>query len=334
MPSVLPRTVIAALLALLALGLGACGDSGSSEAGGATSETRTITDAKGEQVTLPAQPARVLPLSEPTLDATIALGIQPIATTAGRGQNAIPAYLQSRAKSIKSVGGLGAPNLEQVAQLAPDVILLDGTAFQDAAVIDKLRQIAPTVFVSKTGQDWRTAFEGTADALGRADQGADVLAAYDQRVNETKLAIAERADETVSIVRWAGIGLPAVLMKELCSGRVLTDLGLPRPAFQDDTGPGHTVPVSLEELEKIDGDWMFFGALGGGGVDAGGVDTPADVASAKAAIETAQETPGFDRLKAVKAGQVVPVDGSAWTSAGGPIAANLIVDDVARNLGS
>ena len=331
----------AAILALffVTLVLGACGGSSGGETAGdgnstAESGPRTITDAQGTKVTVPAKPARVLPLSEPTLDATIALGLEPIATTAGRGQNAIPAYLQSRAKGITSVGGLGQPNLEKVASLAPDVILLDGTAFQDPAVIDKLRKIAPTVYVSKTGEDWRSAFEKSADALGRAEEGADVLSAYDQHVNEAKLAIKDRLQDEISVVRWAGIGLPAMFMEELVAGRVLTDLGLPRPASQRGTGPGHSVPVSLEELEQIDGDWIFFGALGGGGPDAGGVDTPADVASAKIAIETAKDTPGFTRLKAFKAGHVVPVDGSAWTSAGGPLAADVIVDDVQRTLGA
>lgn len=329
-----PIVTLIVALSITALALGACGGSKDDGAAGADAGERTITDAKGVQVTLPAKPQRVLPLSEPTLDATIALGLKPVATTAGRGQNAIPSYLQGRTKGIASVGALGQPNLEKVAQLAPDVILLDGTAFQDAAVIDKLRQIAPTVFVSKTGEHWRTAFEQTAEALGRKQDGADVLSAYDQHVNEAKLAIKDQTDQTISIVRWAGIGLPAVLMTELCSGRVLTDLGLPRPKFQSEEGPGHTVPVSLEELEQIDGDWIFFGALGGGSAEAGGVDTPADVSSAKQAIEYAKDTPGFERLKAVQAGHVVPVDGSAWTSAGGPIAANVIVDDVARTLGS
>lgn len=330
----------AAILALffVTLVLGACGgSSGSGDGDSANSEptgTRTITDAKGEAVDVPASPKRVLPLSEPTLDATIALGLDPIATTAGRGQNAIPSYLQSRTKDIESVGGLGQPNLEKVASLAPDVILLDGTAFQDPAVIDKLRKIAPTVYVSKTGENWRTAFEASADALGRAEEGTDVLAAYDQHVNEAKLAIKDRAQDEISVVRWAGIGLPAMFQEELVAGRVLTDLGLPRPKSQRGTGPGHSVPVSLEELEQIDGDWIFFGALGGGSADAGGVDTPADVESARTAIEYAKDTPGFTRLKAVKAGHVVPVDGSAWTSAGGPIAAGVIVDDVQRTLGA
>ena len=333
-----PRAATVLALSLLTICLSACGGSAGESAGGGGSNdgggARTFTDAQGTEVTLPGRPERILPLSEPTLDATIALGLKPIGTTAGRGQNAIPAYLQGRAKGIKSVGGLGQPNLEQVAQLAPDVILLDGTAFQDPAVIDKLRKIAPTVFVSRTGENWRTAFEKSATALGREEEGADVLSAYDQHVNEAKLAIEPRKTETVSVVRWAGFGLPAILMKELCSGRVLTDLGLPRPKSQDDTGPGHTVPVSLEELEQIDGDWIFFGALGGGSAEAGGVDTPADVESAREAIKTAEDTPGFTRLKAFKEKHVVPVDGSAWTSAGGPSAANIIVDDVARTLGS
>ncbi|MDO9354927.1 MAG: ABC transporter substrate-binding protein, partial [Solirubrobacteraceae bacterium] len=239
-----------ALAGLLALTVSACGGSATDSGKGAGGD-RTVTDSAGAQVTVPAEPKRVLPLSEPTLDATLALGIAPVATTTGRGQNAIPAYLKERAKGIKSVGGLGAPNLEQVAGLAPDVILLDGTAFQDAAVIDKLRKIAPVVNVSKDGTDWRGSFEKTADVLGRAEQGDDVLAKYDARVSEIKGGLGANAGTSASIVRWSGIGLPAVFGKELCAGRVLTDLGLRRPAFQDQIGPGHSVPVSLEEIEKL-----------------------------------------------------------------------------------
>lgn len=338
MASRLPHRLAALIVALsvLMFGLSACGGSDEGEASGSADAAaeRSITDAKGVAVTVPGKPERVLPLSEPTLDATIALGFKPVGTTAGRGQNAIPSYLQTRTKGIESVGGLGQPNLEKVAALAPDVILLDGTAFQDAAVIDKLRKIAPTVFVSKTGANWRESFAQTADALGRKQEGADVLAAYDQHVNETKLAIKDRTGDEVSVVRWAGIGLPAVFGTELVAGRVLADLGVKRPKSQAAEGPNHSIPVSLEELEDIDGDWIFFGALGGGSADAGGVDTPADVASAQQAIEYAKDTPGFTRLKAYQANRVIPVDGSAWTSAGGPIAANVIVDDVARNLGA
>ncbi len=328
-----PRiAALATAASLFALGIASCG--GSPDASRDDSGQRTITDATGAKVTIPANPKRVLPLSEPTLDATLALGITPVATTAGRGQNAIPAYLRRRAEDVTSVGGLGAPNLEQVATLAPDVILLDGTAFQDAAVVDKLRRIAPVVSTSKDGTDWRAAFTTTAEVLGRGDAGAKVLEQYDTRVRDTKAKLGATGGASVSIVRWSGIGLPAVFGQELCAGRVLTDLGLRRPAGQDELGPGHSIPVSLEEIERLDADWIFFGALGAGSAEAGSVDLTADAASAKGAIATARDTPGWNRLGAVKAGHVVPVDGSAWTSAGGVLAANVIVDDVARTLAS
>jgi iron complex transport system substrate-binding protein len=91
------------------------------------------------------------------------------------------------------------------------------------------------------------------------------------------------------------------------------------------------VPISLENLDEIDGDWLFLGALGTGAT--GGVsDTPADVQAARAALRTAHDTPGFDELRAVRTDHVVPVDGSAWTSAGGPLAAGVMLDDVRREL--
>lgn len=144
--------------------------------------------------------------------------------------------------------------------------------------------------------------------------------------------LGRNAQAEISIVRWGGIGLPAVLMKELAASRVLSDLGLRRPPFQDQYGPGHSVPVSLESLADIDGDWIFFGALGAGGPSGGVSETPADLASAEAAIETAKETPGFTRLRAYRLGHIVPVDGSAWTSAGGYLAEQVVLDDVEQAL--
>ncbi|MBJ7471743.1 MAG: ABC transporter substrate-binding protein [Solirubrobacteraceae bacterium] len=341
----LRRCTQALALLLAAVGLAGCGDASSvgpttstgqadaPSAATANDAQRTLTDAAGEQVTLPARPARVLPLSDQTLDATLALGITPIATAAGPEGSGIPAYLAPRSAEMKRVGRPGTPDLAAIKQLAPDVILLDSTSVPDRAVLMRLRQIAPTVAVSKPGGDWRATFEQTAAALGRETDGADVLAAYDQRVNETKLALRGRTEQTVSVLRWTGKGPVAVSTERSLPGRVLADLGLPHVQPSATSGTAQSRRVSLTDLEQIDADWIFFGALPDGD-PSGTSPTAVGVEAAVQAIAAARNRPAFRRLAAFGTRQVVPVDGSAWAGAGGPIAANVIVADIARNMGA
>ncbi|QDP98090.1 hypothetical protein FOE78_21260 [Microlunatus elymi] len=99
----------------------------------------------------------------------------------------------------------------------------------------------------------------------------------------------------------------------------LKGLGLTRPANQQKSMSGHSDPVSLERLDAIDADWMFFGALG-------------DKAASQQAYRQAQKVKTFQQLSVQQAHQVVPVDGSAWTSAGGPLATRLVLQDTAAAL--
>ena len=326
MPSPFRLALLAALLLLAGCGGGggAGGESKSSE--------RRITDANERTVTVPAQPERVVALSEPTLDGLLALGVKPVATTAGRGQSDISTYMAERAAGIPSVGALGRPNLERLASLRPDLILLDGTSTQDDALVDKLGRIAPTVYVSRTGENWRTAFSSLAGVLGLKARGEARLADFDARVAEIKRRLAANAGAKVSVVRWSGIGLPATLLQELAVSRVLKQLGLTRPAGQLRRGPGHSVPVSLENLDQLDGDWLFFASLGAGGSGPGTTPGSAGVKASELAFEIASELRTFRTLRAYRERRVVPVDGSAWTSAGGLLAEHVVLDDVERSL--
>jgi iron complex transport system substrate-binding protein len=324
-------TIFAALAALLISGCGSAGGSSTT-----TAATRTVVDARGTSVEVPSTPSRVIALSEPTLDGALALGVTPIATTAGRGQSSVPAYLAARAEDIDSVGALGQPSLERIAALHPDLILVDGTSINDDTLIRRLRSIAPTVYVSKNGADWRAAFTTEASVLGRAARGRTLLKAFDDRAAEVRASLGANAGAQVSIIRWSGIGLPATLKQELSASRVLDQVGLTRPASQQGRGPGHSVPLSLENLDQLDGDWIFFAALGSGGPGDGGGGAKAEsagVTSSRDAIAIASGQSGWDRLGAVRAQHVVPVDGSAWGSAGGLLAEQVVLDDVQRALG-
>lgn len=323
--------VLAGVVALaLALGLAACSGSDSGTGGA----TRAITDAKGRSVDVPADPQRIITLTEPTLDAALTLGLSVIGTTSGRGQAGVPDYLGEQAATIPVVASVSGPNLEEVARLDPDLILVDGTVAVDDSVLGKLQDLAPTAWVSATGADWREAFAAFGDIVNRRADVDSWLGEFDRDVAAGAATLGPNAAATVSIVRW-GSASPSVLLKELMASKVVDQLGLRRPASQDRTGAGHSEPVSLENLAQIDADWMFFGTLGGATTPSGGnAGTSADVAAAQGALATAAGIPAFARLAVYQLGHVVPVDGSAWTSAGGPQAARRVLADVIANLGS
>lgn len=286
--------------------------------------TREFVDARERHVEVPAHPQRVVTLSEPTLDGALALGVEPVGAVTGRGQTGTPAYLGDAAADIMLLGTLASPNYEQIAAVDPDLILVDGTAINDDAVLHSLSQIAPTVWLSAAGDDWQTAFAALGDVLNREERADDVLADYERRVAAIAAGLGPNRDATVSIVRWGLVG-PAMILEELPASRVVADVGLRRPPAQARSGLGHSEPVPLELLDSIDADWMFFGSLGTIGT------APAEstgVAASAAALERAVETPGFDRLAVYRNDRIVLVDGAVWTSAGGPIAAGLVLDDI------
>ncbi|GGK77128.1 iron(III) dicitrate-binding protein [Mangrovihabitans endophyticus] len=316
--------------AALALTLAACTSGPDDDPAPADDASRTVTDGKGASVEVPADPRRIITLSEPTLDGALALGADVVGTTSGRGQGGPPAYLADQATGIPVVATVAGPDIEQILARKPDLILTDGTVSADDAVLGKLADIAPTVYVSKTAADWRTAFTALGEVLGRTAEADQVLAGYDSQVAEVKGKLGEHADDTVSIVRW-GSGQPSVLLRELTPSTIVADLGLRRPPAQDREGEGHSQPVSRENLDQLDADWMFFGTLGGPTNPQGGnAGAAAGVAaSEKALTSDAVRTPGFTELTAYRNDHVVPVDGSAWASAGGPLAATVILQAVA-----
>ncbi|WP_019549707.1 ABC transporter substrate-binding protein [Streptomyces sulphureus] len=312
------RTRRAAVVAALAgaVVLTGCGgeESSSSSKPAADAGTRTVTGADGKKAEVPEKPKKIVTLSEPTLDAALALGHQPVGATAGRGQQGVSSYLAKKAAKAKVVATVAEPDLEKLAVLKPDLILLDETT-GSKRVTDKLRQIAPTVLTAKLNEDWQKSFLATADALGDKAKAQKWIEEFDADVRETKNGLEDNAEAVTSVVRWQD-GAPSVVGKGKGHvGSTLASLGLKRPKDQQGESLGHSEPVSLEKLRTIDGDWLFFGTLD-------------DRASGEKALKEAKDIRNFTRLDAVRDDHVVVVEGSAWNSAGGPLAARAVLADV------
>ena len=300
----MPRSLVAVLLAgLLALP--------------AYADTRQVTDAMGNTVTVPEAPQRVITLSEIDLDTALTLGVTPVGTINGRGQAAPPRYLDGKLPAgIEVVGDIDNPNLETLLELQPDLILTGPVKPEQLAI---LNEIAPTVITFNWARPWQESMQRTAQALNREVEAKAVLERYRARVEEARQRLAAHQGETLSIVRWNPKG-PSYMFKDAFASTVAEDVGLRRPAHQQDRGHTHSMALSLESLELLDADWLVIGTLATSG-------------EAVEAMHQAEQTPAFRQLSAIQAKRFGAVDGSLWTSLGGPMAALQVIEDIEALLG-
>ncbi|MFJ8861885.1 ABC transporter substrate-binding protein [Streptomyces sp. NPDC102451] len=306
--------VSATLFTLCALTLSACGSEDKADAAGSgAAATTQVTDATGTKVKIPAAPERVVALSEMDLDASLALGVEPVGLTAGRGQKGAPQYLADQAKSIPVVGAVTGPDIEKVVQAKPDVILAGQLA--DEQVLAQLRKIAPTVVTIDGTKDWKKALQLTGTTLGKSNEAEKFLADYETKAAALKTDLGTQAGASVSVARYSAKGT-AVMQQGVFISDVLKDLGFARPGIQNDKGEGHSTPLSEENLKEIDGDWLFIGSL-----DAG---SDADLLAELA------KKPAYQQLGAVRDKHATVIDGTKWTSLGGAQAAVSVLDDIRK----
>lgn len=276
---------------------------------------RPIVDAVGVSMCIPENPQRIVGLMEADVDALLALGITPVGSTNGRGQTTPPRYLNTYLEGVPSVGQFYSPNLETLLALEPDLILFGG--FTDPAVLEQLNAIAPTVNTLQVGESWQSHFLRVGEIVNMTNEAQAFIETYNARVEEIQSGLGDSADDTFIVARWSADG-PQIMAPTLTfSSGVLLDLGLTAasdiPELQE--GHPHSSPLSLESLELLDVDWAFIGTLSPEG-------------DAVVALEEALENPLFQVLEVVQNEHVVLVDGSLWTSVGGPIAAMMVLDDV------
>jgi iron complex transport system substrate-binding protein len=273
-------------------------------------ETRIVKHAMGETA-VPLHPQRVVVLDSGELDAAVALGVTPVGSfTLFEGEGFL-SYLKEKLAGVQPVGTISPPNLEAIAALKPDLILSNKTRHE--AIYDKLSAIAPTVFAASVGAVWRDNFKLYAEALGREQEGAQVIAAYEARLAAFKQGMGDRLTTQVSVLRVVEDGV-RIIHEQMYIGVILADAGLARPSSQEQDD--RFALVSLEQIPDMDGDVIFVSYYG----------------KNDAAFKQLLAQPLWKANKAVAAGKVYPVDDDAWQTGLGYVAANLVIDDLERFL--
>jgi iron complex transport system substrate-binding protein len=313
----LRRGAAAAVATALTVSLAACGTEGDTSADEPQeSAERTVDTAMGE-VTVPAEPKRVVVLDNDALDSAITLGVTPVGAGLGDVGAPFSTYLpEDKLKGLKEVGVVWEPNVEAVAALKPDLIL--GSKVRHEAVYKELSAIAPTVFTETTGPEWRANFELHAEALGKEDEVEEIVDEYEAHVAEVVEAIggeAEAAETTFGFTRFLEGAPTRLYLDDTFVGSIFKDLGVGRPENLESTG--FSLDVSPEQIDQANADVIFYSTYG----------------DPKAAKETEiTEGPLWKALDAVKAGKAYRVDDNLWMLGIGYSGAELILDEMEEKL--
>ena len=195
----------------------ACGSGDQPSATGPGDDpTWSFTDDRGVTVELPSTPRR-LAMQEDVAGALLSYGMRPTMVFGNAPIADSPQFEGVGLDGIEEVGtSFGVINLERLASLRPDVILVPWSAsapddvtwmgFEDRAQADQVASIAPLVAVNVTDlaySDMMPRFQRLAEALG-ADTGTDaqrkMLESFEQARQAVRAAAAAAPDIKVMAV--------------------------------------------------------------------------------------------------------------------------------------
>ncbi|MNW46892.1 putative siderophore-binding lipoprotein YfiY precursor [compost metagenome] len=186
-------------------------------------------------------------------------------------------------------------------------------------VYDQLNAIAPTVFSETLRGEWQSNFKLYAEAVGKSAEGDKMIADYDARTADFKAKAGDQLNETVSVVRFMA-GKTRIYLDDTFTGAAFTKLGIKRPANQNYTD-NFVEEITKERLPEVDADRLFYFTYDTG-------DSKGD-----AMEQEMINDPLWNSLKVVQNNKALRVDDAIWNTAGGVIAANLMLDELFKLYG-
>lgn len=280
-----------------------------------------------DPVCIPINPERVLPLDIASLETVLLTGKTPVATAEWMLAE-MPLLIPEFADALAGMEGVGWPaSLEQVARLAPDLILSPA----DAIDVELAGEIAPVVVVDPViHSDWKLGMEFWAEVLNMPERYTEMEENYNARVAELQVALGDTVDQEVSVISIIPDGV-WLWMPDSAPGAILTDVGFERPEAQRLVGDEAVavyddkqwIAISNERLDLADGDVIFYFTYAS--------TDPEEATGLSDFMSTFTEEPLWLSLDAVKAGQAYLVPEHWWRSQTYYLA-NKVIDDLFTNL--
>jgi iron complex transport system substrate-binding protein len=281
-----------------------------SENNTASDEVRVIQHAM-ETTEIKGTPERIVILTNEGTEALLAMGVKPVgAVKSWTGDPWYP-HIKDQMEGVEVVGLESEVNVEAIAALQPDLII--GNKMRQEEIYNQLKAIAPTVFSETLRGDWKENFKLYAKAINKEEEGNKVLSDFDNRIAELREKLGDKINTKVSVVRFMP-GKVRIYYKDTFSGIIFDQIGLARPEAQNKNE--FAAEITRERIPEMEGDILFYFTYETGDGEATKLE------------EEWINDPLFKNLNVVKNNKVYKVDDTIWNTAGGVIAANLLLDQL------
>lgn len=330
------RTTTAALTAAGALILAACGQTTTAaEPGGSGGSEKTatagcegvatstgpvsLTDAFGNKVELDKPAERVAVLEWQQTEDLLTLCVDPVAVADGEGFRTWDSA-EELPESATEVGTRGEPNLETLFGTNPDLIVVEAYTAEDE-ILTQLAEYDVPVLATK-GADAKdpvgnmvTTFEMIAEATGREEQAEKVVGELEDKIAESKKAVADAGAAGTEFVYYDGwVDGANVAIRPFGQGSLIGELGEEiglKNAWTGKVDPAYGLgQTDIEGMTTL-GEATFFHT---GTVDPAG-DVNAELAKNKV----------WKSIPAVSEGRDHAFPAGIWTF-GGPRSAEQVLD--------
>ncbi|GAA6825813.1 Fe(3+) dicitrate ABC transporter substrate-binding protein [Helicobacter pylori] len=266
-------------------------------------------------------PKKVVALEFSFVDALAALGVKPVGVADDGDKNRLLEPIRNKIGDYKSVGARKQPNLEEISNQKPDLIIADSNRHK--GIKKDLEKIAPTIMLPSFDSDYKDnieAFKTIAKAVGKEDKGKERLDKHEKLMDKYSKEITLDKKEAV---------LPAVASKSgllahpenTYVGQLLKELGFKNALNKTKTDSlskylkGPYLQLNSEVLSDINPGRMFI-------MTAKGKDDPD--------LKKQESDKVWKDLDAVKNNRVEVVDRNTWARARGIISSEEIAKELVK----
>ncbi|MCG6409670.1 Fe(3+) dicitrate ABC transporter substrate-binding protein [Vibrio fluvialis] len=270
----------------------------------------TVTDSHGE-FTLNQVPQRIVALEFSFVDALAAVDVSPVGIADDNDPSRLLPAVSAKLGQWQSVGRRSQPSLEVIASLKPDLIIAD--VDRHSAVYRDLSKIAPTLLLPSRRETYEDNLKSAAiigKVIGKEAEMQQRLAQHHQLMDHYAAQLSGLNNQTVQfgVARENDFYAHSA---ESYAGGVIHALGLAAPTGLKNENASRQ--ISLEQLLALNPNYLVVGDY-----------------TEKSIVSRWQKQPLWNVLSAVRAKQVLHVDGNMWARCRGILAAEYMAADLVK----